>query len=60
MIRLEHAGFGIGQRIIELTSCRDRLTRRETRIVNMLQVGIIHIRTTIIFIMTLMNTLFYI
>lgn len=37
--RLEQAGFGIGQRVIELVPCRDRLTRRETRIVNMLQVS---------------------
>lgn len=36
--RLETMGFGIGQRVIELISCRDRLTKRETRIVNMLQV----------------------
>ncbi|KAJ1382585.1 trafficking protein particle complex subunit 5, partial [Ochromonadaceae sp. CCMP2298] len=35
--KLEEAGYGIGQRVIELISCRDRLTRRETRIVNMLQ-----------------------
>ncbi len=36
--RLENAGFSIGQRVIELVSCRDRVTKRETRIVNMLQV----------------------
>ncbi|RYY87227.1 hypothetical protein EON63_04345 [archaeon] len=35
--RLESAGFGIGQRAIELVSCRDRVTRRETRIVSILQ-----------------------
>jgi hypothetical protein len=35
--RLETAGFSIGQRVIELVSCRDRVTKRETRIVNMLQ-----------------------
>ncbi len=39
--RLENAGFSIGQRVIELVSCRDRVTKRETRIVNMLQVKII-------------------
>lgn len=39
LFRLEQAGFGIGQRVIELISCRDRVTRRETRIVNMLQVS---------------------
>jgi hypothetical protein len=37
-LRLEQAGFGIGQRAIELISCRDRRTGRETRLVNMLQV----------------------
>eukprot|EP01032_Pedospumella_encystans_P023805 gene23805-26942_t len=35
--KLEQSGFGIGQRVIELISCRDRLFKRETRIVNMLQ-----------------------
>lgn len=39
--RLEQSGFGIGQRVIELISCRDRLFKRETRIVNMLQVRIV-------------------
>lgn len=36
--RLEESGYGIGLRVIELFSCRERLTKRETRIVNMLQV----------------------
>ncbi len=36
--RLEESGYSIGQKIIELYSCRERLTKRETRIVNMLQV----------------------
>jgi hypothetical protein len=35
--RLEEAGYGVGLRVIELVGCRERLTRRETRIVNMLQ-----------------------
>eukprot|EP01031_Cornospumella_fuschlensis_P034937 gene34937-42312_t len=35
--KLETAGFGIGQRVVELVSCRDRVTRRETRIVSILQ-----------------------
>lgn len=35
--KLEEAGYGIGQRLIELIGCRDRLTKRETRLVNMLQ-----------------------
>lgn len=37
-IRLEELGYGVGQRVLELISCRDRVTRRETRLVNMLQV----------------------
>ena len=41
--RLEDSGFNIGQRVIELIACRDRNTKRETRIVNMLQVYQIHI-----------------
>lgn len=39
--RLEESGYSIGQKYIELVSCRDRLTKRETRIVNMLQVWMI-------------------
>ena len=35
--RLEEAGYGIGQRVGELIACRERLTKRETRVVNMLQ-----------------------
>lgn len=35
--KLEKSGYSIGQRVIELISCRDRITKRETRIVNMLQ-----------------------
>lgn len=35
--RLEEAGYGVGQRVIELIGCRDRLTKRETRLVYMLQ-----------------------
>jgi hypothetical protein len=30
-------GYGIGKRILELISCRDRITKRETRIIPMLQ-----------------------
>lgn len=36
--RLEEVGYGVGQRIIELSASRDRATRRETKLVNMLQV----------------------
>eukprot|EP01038_Epipyxis_sp_PR26KG_P010200 gene10200-13723_t len=35
--KLEESGYSVGQRVIELICCRDRLTKRETRIVNMLQ-----------------------
>ena len=35
--KLEAAGFGIGLRVIELITARDRQTKRETRLVNMLQ-----------------------
>jgi hypothetical protein len=35
--KLEEAGYGIGQKISELVGCRERMTKRETRIVNMLQ-----------------------
>ena len=35
--KLEEAGYGIGQRMSELVGCRERATKRETRIVNMLQ-----------------------
>eukprot|EP01039_Chlorochromonas_danica_P007734 gene7734-8545_t len=35
--KLESAGFGVGQKVIELVSCRERLTKREVRIVNILQ-----------------------
>mmetsp|Transcript_11736 Transcript_11736/g.17779 ORF Transcript_11736/g.17779 Transcript_11736/m.17779 type:complete len:194 (+) Transcript_11736:75-656(+) len=35
--KLEEMGYGVGQRVIELISCRDRVTKRETRLVNMLQ-----------------------
>lgn len=35
--KLEEAGYGIGQRLIELIGRRDGLTKRETRVVNMLQ-----------------------
>lgn len=34
---MEEAGYGIGQRVIELIGGRDRVTKRETRLVNMLQ-----------------------
>ena len=36
--RLENAGYSIGLRVVELVSCRDRVVKRETRIVGMLQV----------------------
>ena len=42
-LRLEELGFGVGQRLIELISCRDRVIKRETRIVGILQ----YITTTI-------------
>ena len=35
--KLEESGYGIGQRLIELVGCRERVTKRETKIVNMLQ-----------------------
>jgi len=35
--RLEEAGYGIGLRVCELVACRERLTKRETKIVTMLQ-----------------------
>jgi len=35
--KLEEAGYRIGLRVVELVSCRDRMVKRETRIVNMLQ-----------------------
>ena len=35
--KLEEAGFGIGQKISEIIGVRERATKRETRIVNMLQ-----------------------
>eukprot|EP01041_Mallomonas_annulata_P011650 gene11650-24399_t len=35
--KLEELGYGIGQRMVELIGCRDRLNKRETRMVNMLQ-----------------------
>jgi trafficking protein particle complex subunit 5 len=37
-LRLEEMGYGIGKRVIELISCRERTTKRETRIIPMLQV----------------------
>ncbi len=37
-LRLEEAGYGIGLRVIELVGIREKIARRETRIVNMLQV----------------------
>ena len=37
MHRLEELGFGVGQRLLELISSRERVTKRETKIVNMLQ-----------------------
>lgn len=36
--RLEELGFGVGQRLIELVGCRERVTKRETRILSILQV----------------------
>jgi trafficking protein particle complex subunit 5 len=35
--RLEEAGYGVGQRVIEHIAVRDKMMRRETRVVNMLQ-----------------------
>ena len=37
-LRLETLGFGVGQRLIELIACRERMTKRETRIIGVLQV----------------------
>ena len=36
--RLEDSGYSIGQRVTELIGLREHITKRETRIVNMLQV----------------------
>ena len=35
--KLEEAGYGVGLRYAELVGCRERLAKRETRLVNMLQ-----------------------
>ena len=35
--RLEESGYSVGQRVGELVGVRERLTKRETRVVNMLQ-----------------------
>jgi hypothetical protein len=35
--KLEEGGFGIGVRVVELVGVRERLTKRETRVVGMLQ-----------------------
>ena len=37
--RLEELGFGVGQRLIELIGCRERITKRETKILGILQVN---------------------
>ena len=34
--KLEEAGYGIGQRMSELVGCKERVTKREQRIVSML------------------------
>ena len=36
--RLEDSGYSIGQRVTELIGMREHIVKRETRIVNMLQV----------------------
>ena len=36
--RLEDSGYSIGQRVTELIGIRERIVKRETRVVNMLQV----------------------
>jgi hypothetical protein len=35
--KLENCGYGVGIRIIELLGIREKLTKRETRVVNILQ-----------------------
>lgn len=35
--RLQELGFGVGQRLIEMIGSRERLTKRETRILGILQ-----------------------
>ena len=35
--RLEESGYNIGHRVIEMVGARERITKRETRIVSMLQ-----------------------
>lgn len=39
--RLEDSGYSIGQRVTELIGMREHIVKRETRIVNMLQVQLI-------------------
>lgn len=36
--RLDDAGFGVGVRVVELLCHREKSGRRETRLINMLQV----------------------
>ena len=36
--KLEELGFEVGQRVIELVGCRERITKRETKILGILQV----------------------
>lgn len=35
--RLEEAGYGVGQRVLELVAVREKYNRRETRVVQILQ-----------------------
>jgi trafficking protein particle complex subunit 5 len=35
--KLEELGYGVGLRMVELISIKDRATKRETRLINMLQ-----------------------
>lgn len=37
VFRLEEAGYGVGQRVLELVAVREKYNRRETRVVQILQ-----------------------
>ena len=39
--RLEELGIQVGQRVLELVACRERITKRETKILGILQVIIL-------------------
>ena len=55
--RLEDSGYSIGQRVTELIGMREHIVKRETRIVNMLQVKVISQQNRIDFASILQMTL---